>query len=368
MVAADIQPERVTDVVARDATTGGVSVGIFREELAEAYDQYLLANPRSLFYASSKYRRFLTTLLQCEDRTLVAVAGNTIRGVLPLMSRAGSRGNVYNSLPYYGSNGGVLADDAEVSGALVHAYNTIAASPDTLASTAIDHPFMPQGPTGLRFTHVDHRIGQYTRIDRESSNEQEILARIDSSARRNVKKAQREGVAVEVDHSQLDRLRQLHQDNMRAIGGLAKSDAFFALLPVHFNPGHDYDVYVARRDGLVIAALLLFYFNQTVEYFTPAIDGDHRSIQPLSLILYTALTEASRRGFTWWNWGGTWTSQSGVYRFKAKWGASESMYSYYTQLNDEAILDWAPADILSAYPNFFVVPFTALERGGGVDE
>ena len=41
----------------------------------------------------------------------------------------------------------------------------------------------------------------------------------------------------------------------------------------------------------------LFYFNQTVEYFTPAIDSKYRSLQPLPLILITAMTDASIRKY-----------------------------------------------------------------------
>jgi hypothetical protein len=345
-----------------------VRIESFRPEFAEAFDDYLLTNPSSLFYSSSKYRHFLTELLGCQDESLLAVEGNTVRGVLPLLSMLGERGTVYNSLPYYGSNGGILADTPALCDGLIQAYNSITDSATTLASTIVDHPFVPQDSSSLRYNVTDRRIGQFTNIGIQADHSEEILARIDSSARRNVNKAVREGVTVHIDHTQFDRLRQLHQDNIRAIGGNPKTDAFFALVPLHFNSGEDYDLYVASRDGIIISALLVFYFNRTVEYFTPAIDSDYRSIQPLSLILLTGMADASRRGFVWWNWGGTWTSQSGVYRFKAKWATSQSTYSYYTQLNDETILNWSPAEILAAYPNFFVVPFSALKPGGAVDE
>ena len=244
----------------------------------------MLTNSTSLFYSSSKYRYFLMELLGCEDDSLLALEGDTVRGVLPLLSMSGERGTVYNSLPYYGSNGGVLADSFAVGSELVRAYNDIACSPTTLSSTIVDHPIAPQDFAVPSHNHVDSRIGQFTNIAIQANHQEEILARIDASARRNVKKAQREGVTVVVDHTQFDRLRELHQDNMRAIGGTPKSDEFFALVPRYFEPGQDYDLYVAKRDGITIAALLVFYFNRTVEYFTPAIDSDYRSIQPLSLL------------------------------------------------------------------------------------
>jgi hypothetical protein len=341
-----------------------MSVEVFRPEFAESFDQFLLTHPSSLFYSSSKYRQFLLNLLGCRDESLVAVDGGVIRGVLPLLSMRGEKGRVYNSLPYFGSNGGIVADSPALCAELVRAYNTVAGSQDTIAATIIDHPIAPQVCSGLRHNYTDQRIGQFTDIAIQADHREEILTRIESRARWSVKKASQNGVTVEIDPTQFDRLRQLHQENMQSIGGVAKSDAFFALVPRHFIPGQDFDLYVAKRDGVIIAALLLFYFNWTVEYFTPAIDNAFRTMQPLSLMLLEAMTDASRRGFTWWNWGGTWTSQSGVYLFKRQWAASDSRYSYYTQLNDDSILERSCDEILGLYPNFFVVPFSALKGDG----
>lgn len=112
----------------------------------------------------------------------------------------------------------------------------------------------------------------------------------------------------------------------------------------------------------MIAALLVFYYNRTAEYYMPVISAEHRPLQPLSLILEVALLEAQGRGCRWWNWGGTWQSQEGVYRFKNKWGATVGTYRYYTQLNHEPLLKWSSGRILEAFPGFYVVPFSALER------
>src|SRR5215217_3463133 len=87
-----------------------MSVEAFQLEFAEPFDQFLLTHPSSLFYSSSKYRQFLLDLLGCRDESLVAVDGGVIRGVLPLLSMRGEKGRVYNSLPYFGSNGGIVAD------------------------------------------------------------------------------------------------------------------------------------------------------------------------------------------------------------------------------------------------------------------
>jgi lipid II:glycine glycyltransferase (peptidoglycan interpeptide bridge formation enzyme) len=124
-------------------------------------------------------------------------------------------------------------------------------------------------------------------------------------------------------------------------------------------------VYVALLDGEVVAGLLVFLFNGTAEYFTPAVHHDHRSEQPLALLLLEAMAAAAARGCRRWNWGGTWSSQDGVYRFKRKWGARDGRYRYYVQINDESLLDAAPDELRARFGDFYVVPFSALRSSGG---
>jgi len=333
-------------------------------ELVQRYDQYLLSKDCSLFYYSSKYRNFIKRLLGCEEKYLVAMEHSAIHGILPLMYIQVDLRRIYNSLPYYGSNGGIVADNDEAYIELLNAYNEIAHSKTTLSSTIITNPLIEQSLSGSAHNYTDCRIGQFTKLSGTRNDWEEMPDRIESSARRNVKKALREGVIAEVDHNQLERLCEMHQENIQAIDGIPKSNGFFKLVPQYFVPGQDFDLYVAKWDGVIIAGLLVFYFNETVEYFTPAIDSEYRSKQPLSLIIVNAMTEAARRGFKWWNWGGTWPSQVGLYRFKKKWAAIEREYYYYTQLNDCSILQWPRDKILKTFPNFFIVPFSALNSVG----
>jgi hypothetical protein len=75
------------------------------------------------------------------------------------------------------------------------------------------------------------------------------------------------------------------------------------------------------------------------------------------------MNDAAARGYRWWNWGGTWPSQTGVYRFKRKWSTMEQRYDYAVQLNDHSLLDWPPARFASEMPGFYAVPFSALRSG-----
>ena len=339
-----------------------VKIDVLSSDHKEAYDNFLAKTESSLLYYSSQYRDLLLDLLNCEQHYLLASDSKSIRGVMPLLYvRHGGR-RLYNSLPYYGSNGGILAESEAAYHQLALAYASIAQSPTTIASTSVSNPFSRLMPSRPIHNHIERRINQCTHLSPTDAEQGVLMSRIDSSARRNVKKALANGITVAKECDQLDRLRAMHQANMRAIGGLGKSTDFFAKVPKYFSAGRDYDLYVARRDNLIVAALLVFYFGHTAEYFTPVVDEAYRTFQPLALILINAMSDAARQGVRRWNWGATWPTQTGVYRFKRKWAAIERNYNYYCQLNDESLLDWTTSQLQNAFPGFFVVPYTALRE------
>jgi hypothetical protein len=330
-----------------------------------AYRDFVAAAPAALVYHSLAYRDLLVDHLGCRAEYLVAIERGSVRGVLPLMWTGEDEARVYNSLPFYGSHGSVLADSDEAASALIAAYDMRAVAGGTLAATMVANPFAARRPPEPAHNLTDERISQVTELPSAPGEEAALMALIDSSARRNVRKARRAGIAAAVDAGRLPAVAEIHRQNIEAIGGRAKDASFFAAIPRHFEDGRDFEVHLALRDGAVVAGLLTFYFNGTAEYFTPAVHHEHRSDQPLAVVLIEAMAAAVRRGCRRWNWGGTWTSQDGVFRFKRKWGAQQGRYRYFVQLNERSLLDSSPAELRERFGHFYVVPFSALRTPGG---
>lgn len=134
------------------------------------------------------------------------------------------------------------------------------------------------------------------------------------------------------------------------------------MIDKHFVGGQDYNIYIAKLNGEKIGALLLFYYNETVEYFTPAAVSEYRNVQALPLIVYQAMCEANQKGFKWWNWGGTWLTQDGVYKFKNKFGAVDKEYKYFIKVNNQDIYNSTKEELLSEYENFYTIPFDRLTK------
>ncbi|HXQ52137.1 MAG TPA: GNAT family N-acetyltransferase [Stellaceae bacterium] len=342
-----------------DAAIAGIAIEPMLASDRAVYHEFLHALPESLLYYSLPYRAFLEDLLGCRSTYWLARRNGRIAGVLPIMERDGPWGRVLNSLPYFGSNGGALALDEKAAAALAGQFDRLAGAPGILAATWVSHPLTPSAGPIVAHDLVDERISQFTSL---AGGETAISQRIDPSARRNINKARASGVAVSVQNDAFDFLQEVHVANMAEIGGKPKEPDFFAKIPRHFRADEDYRIYVAERSGQPVAALLLFYFNRTVEYFTPVTRAEERNVQPMALILHQAMIDAAARGFAWWNWGGTWVGQTGVWRFKAKWGADERRYRYYVKLNDRGILARSAQELAAAYPGFYVVPYAALEE------
>jgi hypothetical protein len=338
-----------------------ISVDVLSPGDGAEYDEFVRGHPAALVYHSSAYRDFLKELLACEEQYLVARVDGRIEGVLPLLwTSSAPLGRVYNSLPYFGSTGGILAATSAAADALATAYGELATAEATCAATVVENPFAGPTPT-LPHTHVDRRLAQFTRLPSCAARpEDELLAAVEPSARRNVRKALANGISVENDPSAIGRLRALHELNMGELGGPAKSGAFFDLVTRRLEPARDFDLYVARKDGAMVAGLLVWYFNRTVEYVVPAIDPAFRSDQPLAAILFTAMTAAASRGFERWNWGGTHLGMRTLYRFKRKWAAEAREYRYLVHVAEPRVLEHTPDELSASFGHFYVVPFSSL--------
>jgi hypothetical protein len=342
-----------------------IRVEALRSTEADAWDGFLRRTPGGLFVHSIAYRDLLVGELGCEPEYLVASEGGEIRGVLPIMWSGNGRGRLCNSLPYYGSHGGPVTSDPMVSAALIEAWNERAADPGTLAATMVENPFLGRNSPHPIHDLIDERISQFTVLSGKRG-EDEVMAMISAEARNNVRRARRRGVSVELDSAAMPEVWRIHRENMRALEAPERSRRFFQALALHLRAGEGYDIWTARIDGEVAAALLVVRFNGVSEYFTSGTRLEYRWQNPHAALLIAALAHEAERGARIWNWGGTHLrGMDGVFHFKRKWGSREGRYRYFVQLNDRSLLDSTPAELVERFPGFYVLPFRAL-RGSVV--
>jgi len=358
-----------------------IAIETLRNKEASEYEELLCSMETSLLYASFKYRCFLEhILLHGEPIYLVAREDGNMVAALPIfLCHNDKYGNILNSLPFYGSNGGIVVssnvkEEQIVKQDLLHAFHELAKEKKALVSTLITNPFEKEvNFYECHFHHTlrDERIGQISPLPRNWEGEEDLREKLmglfHQKTRNSIRKAQKSHLTVFHSDSlvALRKLADLHRQNIEAMGGLAKPWSVFEAIHSTFAYDQDYRVYLAEKEGEVIAALLVFFYNCTTEYFTPAVHEDYRVFQPMSLLVFEAMQEAARRGCFFWNWGGTWLTQKGVYHFKSRWGTQDRRYFYYIREYDQSnpLRTLSSQELISAYPYFYVLPFNILEKG-----
>lgn len=335
----------------------------YQNKYEQQFKSYIEKHPESMFFQSNSYIKLISELLEAEEEHLIYLEEGIIKGVFLLLSKKGCFGKVYNSLPYYGSNGCSLADSFEIENQLIKAYNELIIKDDVAASNCIENPLIQRSLNELiKHNETDYRIGQFTRIAFNDNIEKSLMDSFHYKTRNMVRKAMKSDLQVDIDNDSFNFLIETHEENMTAIGGKAKPRFFFDLVKKYFIPNKDYNIWVAYQNNKLIAALLLFYFRDTVEYYSPVIVEEYRDKQPLSYLIYISMIDASKKGFKLWNWGGTWANQGGVYTFKKRWGTYEQNYQYFIQINRKELYNIPKEILLNEYPDFFVLPFNKLKQ------
>ncbi len=332
----------------------------------DSFADYVRLNTNSLLYSTPRYMTLIAKHLNAQPGWLIAKRENKMVGMLPFIKKNGDLGPVFNSLAYYGSNGGVVQNkkDDEAKATLIRSFYTMANEEKAASATIITNPLEQDSDfyfKNAQYDHIDKRIGQITHFPKFITPD-DLITLFKDPRPRNIRKALREGIVIEPhqDNETLEFLYTTHVANMKSIGGIEKKRDFFYSIPQIMNKS-DWVIYLAKLSNKSVAALLIFYFNKTIEYFTPVVLEEYRNTQALSLIIYKAMQDAIIRGFSNWNWGGTWLTQNSVYDFKKRWGTIDYPYYYFIKLFNTTLIKQTKEEILKKYPGFYVLPFTIIE-------
>jgi len=340
-------------------------IEILNSSLEKEYTKFLLKDDTNLLYYSFQYKTLLENIVKGKSMYLLLFDNSKIIGIFPIMIYYNNKfGNIANSLPYYGSNGGIsvspkLSKDEKhnVRKILLQNAEDLFKNENCVASTIITNPLNREQNEWfwkyLKYNYTDERIGQITHLPELTDNLDDLIMKKLSDPRpRNIRKAKKSGVKfyTSVKPEDFEFIFRTHKENIESIGGISKTKEFFHSINKSIRNEHFY-LYIASKECKKIAALLLFFFNKTVEYFTPATVIDFKNLQPSSLLIFEAMKDAVKRGFKYWNWGGTWLTQNGVYNFKKKWGANDYKYYYFTKVYDNNILNIPGSGIFYRFPN-----------------
>lgn len=196
----------------------------------------------------------------------------------------------------------------------------------------------------------------------------DLESKVHNSARRAIRKAEKEGVTVRVSSTLADtrRFYDLMVHTRRKHGLLPQPWRFFANIHKHLiAPGHGY-LLLADYQGQTIAGDLLLQFRDQLTYKFNASDPRFLEVRPNNLLLWQAMRLGKEAGQRTLDLGRCELDNEGLRRFKLLWGAHEQRVGYYhypENVPTSALLSAKPT---RAALSFFVkhAPDFALEGAG----
>jgi len=159
----------------------------------------------------------------------------------------------------------------------------------------------------------------------------ELEGRFHPSARRGIRKAEKEGVSVRCSDSadDLRRFYDLHLETRRGHGLMPQPFRFFQRIHAHYLATGDGFLLLAEAGGRLLAGDLLLRHGRTLVYKFNASDERSLERRPNNALMWEAVQLGQRLGCTELDLGRCETDNEGLRRFKALWASNEVALPYY---------------------------------------
>jgi lipid II:glycine glycyltransferase (peptidoglycan interpeptide bridge formation enzyme) len=161
--------------------------------------------------------------------------------------------------------------------------------------------------------------------------ESELFSSLKDSNRRNISKANKEGVSIKIDCS-LATLKSFYRLNCltRKRHGLPPQPFFFFKKVFDSVISKGYGIVVtAFHSNTIIASSVFFHFGMKAIFKYGASNMKYQNLRPNNLIIWEAIKWYRNHGHDTLNFGRTKFDNHGLLRFKRLWGAIESPLKYY---------------------------------------
>ena len=305
------------------AASGTAGIKVRRATQADDadWDAFVDACPKATFFHLTGWARSVCAEFGHEDRSWVALHGDRIVGVLPIISCKGLRGGRALISAAYGVYGGPVGESRDIELELFRAAeaDAVALKAGRLELRCLEDPGLDLPKADLHATFIKDL----------PATAEDVLKGMPKKARADARKARKnhELVLEEGRWFVADLVRLFH-NNKRSLGSPALPATFFTRLLETF--GDRATVHVVKRDGEPLSAVMSFLFrDQVLAYYSGTAEGVDRSYKA-SCFMYMALQEwAVEAGYRVFDFGRS-RKDSGPFSFKVHQGfeAQELHYSF----------------------------------------
>jgi lipid II:glycine glycyltransferase (peptidoglycan interpeptide bridge formation enzyme) len=205
-----------------------------------------------------------------------------------------------------------------------------------------------------------------------AGDEDALLARIESSARRAIRKAEKSGVTVRLAENEDDvrAFFQLHLGIRKyKYRLLAQPYAFFQNIWQIFSEAGKAALMLACVDDEVIGSVMYLGWGSTLYYKFSASSAAHLEHRPTDLLIWEGMKYARSQGYQFLDLGLSDWDQEGLVRYKRKFATEEGTISFLQHQVERTISpqELAVPGLLSTFTDLLTdpsVPDELTERAG----
>lgn len=329
------------------------------------YENFLHSLIHSPFTLSSKHISFLENILDLPSLFFTARENTKLVGVFPFFEKNSIHGKVINSLPFFGSHGGVLSNNFEIKKQLLTFLNNYISENDVLSSVIITNPFNQENSVYENFFNynfVEQRFTQCINLKNETT--ESIFQNLEKRVRWTIRKCEKNNLIAQItdlDDKISSDFYECYKIGMEIKKGRLKPPTFFNYVQSNFETS-DFDIFIAYKDNLPISYLFILYYGLFAEYYMPAFKKEWSNLQGTSMLIWESIKHSIENNIQFYNFGGTLANQKDLYLFKRGWNSTNYNYNYYISADIDRLKTINVNDIQKYYEYFYVISFDELGK------
>jgi FemAB-related protein (PEP-CTERM system-associated) len=293
------------------AAIGPSTIDIHTDVSAELWDRYVTGHAGATVYHLAAWAGVMDRVFGHRTRFLAARRADRLVGVLPVvLFRSPLFGRFAVSMPFV-NYGGIVADNATVS--------------DALLAAAVDHA-RADGASYLELRHSErwfdhlpvrtHKVAMILGLQATVDDQWRV---IDRKLRNQIRKAEKEGLRAAIGGVELlDAFYGVLVRNMRDLGSPVHSRQFFHDIMTTFPERTR--LLTVSLGSMPIAASLVLWHGKRLEVPWASSVRPYNHLCPNVLLYWEMLKFAIQERMVEFDFGRS-TPLEGTYKFKQQWGA-----------------------------------------------
>jgi FemAB-related protein (PEP-CTERM system-associated) len=290
-------------------------------EFEEAWDAYVISHPRATFYHRARWREVISNATGHKSEYRLALEGDRVAGVLPLFVLSTRLfGKMAVSLPFLNA-GGIVADSPEAENVLAEESRRIG---DGAGCRFVE--LRQRFPTSLALPVSDRKVTSLISLE---GGREKVFGRLHQNVRNKIRKAAKEGVAVDIGPEHLGDFYRVYSHNLRDLGTPVLHRKFFENILAEFPK--EARVLRATHRGRTIGAKLILMDRDICYFVWAAALRKELPHAPVHALNWAAIEMACDAGCANVDLGRS-SAESSQQDFKKYWGVTVAPLPWTYQL------------------------------------